>query len=166
MRTQFVGLGVMLVVAAMTVSDVRAEDGRPSRQTLAAMGLGSMVVMSDDDAMNVRGQGYQGGGSSVAVSGNSFATINGGPLGGAHSENAYAADGKHKASGSNSSYAGAAVISTGGGHKGQGRPCGKPHGGGHGGKPNGGGGYGGGKPSVKIHAIVFFAGGHSSAKAW
>lgn len=161
MRTQFVGLGLMMVVAALTVSDVRAENGRPSRQTLQAMGLGSLVEMSDDDAMGVRGQGYQGG-SSVAVSGNSFATINGGPLGGAHSENAYSADGTHMASGSNSSYAGVAVIGTGGGHKDKGRPGGMPNGGEYG----GGGGYGGGKPTVKIQAIVFFAGGNSSAKAW
>jgi len=171
MRTQLVGLGLMMIVATALASDVRADGGRPSRQALEAMGLGSLVVMSDDDAMSVRGQGYKGG-SSVAVSGNSFATINS-PIGGAHSENAYSADGKHKASGSNSSYAGVAVISTGGGHKGKDR--GKPNGGGYGGgQPNGGhpggghpgGGYGGGKPTVKIQAIVFFAGGHSSAHAW
>ena len=162
-----------MIVAAVLASDVRADGGRPSRQALAAMGLGSLVVMSDDDAMSVRGQGYMGG-SSVAVSGNSFATINS-PFGGSHSQNAYSADGKHKASGSNSSYAGVAVISTGGGHKGKGRPSSKPNGGGYGGgQPNGGhpggghpgGGYGGGKPTVKIQAIVFFAGGHSSAHAW
>jgi hypothetical protein len=172
MRTQFVGLGVMLVVGAAAVaSGVRAESGQPSRQTLQAMGLGSMVVMSDDDAMSVRGHGYKGGGSSVIVSGNSFATYNGGDQGGSHSENAYSATGKHKASGSNSSYAGGADIwiSTGGG-----KPNGNG-GGGHGPKPpksngggygGGGGGYGGGKPTVKIHATVFFAGGHSSAHAW
>lgn len=154
MRMQFVGLGVMLVVgAAALAGGARAENGRPSRQALEAMGLGSLVVMSDDEAMSVRGQGYKGG-SSVLVSGNSFATINT-PLGAAHSENAYSADGKHKASGSNSSYAGAAIISTGGGYKGKGRPSSKPNGGSY-----------GGKPTVKIQAIVFFAGGHSSAKAW
>lgn len=163
MRTQFVGLGVMIAVgAAALASTVCAEHGRPSRQTLEAMGLGSLVVLSDDDAMSVRGHGYKGGGSFVAVSGNSFATINGGPLGGSHSENAYSAEGKHKASGSNSSYAGVTDIwiGPGGGHKGKGR--GKPNGGGD----YGGGGYGGGKPTVKIHTTIFFAGGHSSAHAW
>ena len=85
MRTQLVGLGLMMIVAAVLASDVATAAGRAGSE-LEAMGLGSLVVMSDDDAMSVRGQGYKGG-SSVAVSGNSFATINS-PIGGAHSENA------------------------------------------------------------------------------
>jgi hypothetical protein len=182
MRTQLVGLGVVLaigVLAALASPAAHAESGRPSRQMMEAMGLGSLVVISDDEAMAVRGHGYKGG-SHVVVSGNSFATVNGGPLGGAHSENAYSADGKHKASGSNSSYAGVADIwiST-GGHKDKGNGGSKPRGdyggmpgggmnGGHpgGGYGGGGGGYGGGGPTVKIHAVVFFAGGSSSAHAW
>ena len=182
MRTrQIVGLGLVLAIGVFVAqaTTARAESGRPSRQMMEAMGLGSLVVISDDEAMAVRGHGYKGGGSHVSVSGNSFATVNGGPLGGAHSENAYSADGKHKASGSNLSYAGVADIwvSSKGGHKDKGKGGGKPGGdyggmpgggmngghpggnGGGGGYGGGGGGYGGGKPTVKIHATVFFAGG-------
>lgn len=166
MRMQLVGLGIVIGVAALA-SAACAESGRPSRSALEAMGLGSLNVISDDEAMAVRGQGYQGGGgiqSYVRVTGSSFATYDGGGGSGSHSENSYFAEGKHKAAGSNSSYAGVADIwvSTGGGHKDKGGYGGsKPPRGG-----NGGGGYGGGQPSVKIHATVFFAGGHSTAHAW
>lgn len=174
-----IGLGVVIAigaVGAMVSQLAHAEGGRPSRQALDAMGLGSLVVMSDEEALSVRGQGYRGG-SSVKVFGNSFATIDGGPNGGAHSENGYFAEGKHAAKGSNSSYAGVADIWIGGGHKGKGgdgpknnRGGMKPRGdGGHpgGGYGGGGGGYGGGgHGNVKIHATIFFAGGHSSAWAF
>lgn len=152
-------LGMVAVISAAFCASVKAEDGRPSRETLAAMGLGAMTVMSDEEGLAVRGHGYPGG-SSVSVFGSSFATINGGPAGGAHSENGYSATGKHKAGGSNSSYAGV-TISTSGGHK--------PSGGGGGYKPrsNSGGGYGGGGyGNVKSTTIKFFAGGHSSGYAW
>jgi hypothetical protein len=172
MRMQLVGLGILL--GAVSLANVaRAEHGRPSRAALEAMGLGSMTVMSDEEAMSVRGQGYQGGGSKgiqsyVRVTGSSFATYDGGGGSGSHSENSYFAEGNHKAKGSNSSYAGVADIWVGsGGHKpggngggGYGKPRGS-NGGGY-----GGGGYGGGQPSVKIHTTVFFAGGHSTANAW
>jgi hypothetical protein len=147
---------------------------------MEAMGLGSLVVMSDNDASKVRGHGYMGGGSYVRVTGSSFATIDG-PDGGSHSENSYFAEGKHDAKGSNSSFAGVADIWIGGGkggHKGGGHNGG---GGGYGGgKPRSGGGYGGGMPggghpgggggggygNVKIHARVYFSGGSSSAWAF
>jgi hypothetical protein len=175
---RWIGLGVVTAIGAATMlvsPAARAESGRPSRQAMEAMGLGSLVMMSDDEAMAVRGHGYKGGGSHVAVSGNSFATYNGGPAGGSHSQNAYSAEGKHDAKGSNSSYAGGVDIwigGQGGGH--QDKRCKGPRGdsgGGYGGMPSGGGygggggGYGGGKPTVKIHATIFFAGGSSSAWA-
>lgn len=149
--------GVVAVFGTMFCATVQAEDGRPSRDALAAMGLGSMTIMSDEEALAVRGHGYQG--SSVSVFGSSFATINGGPNGGAHSENGYLANGKHHAKGSNSSYAGVATT-TSGGHKPGGGNCRPSRCGNYGG--GGGGGYGG----IKVQSTVFFAGGHSSASAW
>src|SRR3989304_4207831 len=101
-------LGVAIALCAILSQSAQAEGGRPSRQTLEQMGLGSLVVMSDEDALAVRGQGYKGG-SYVRVTGNSWATI-GGPDGGSHSENAYFAEGKHDAKGSNSSYAGVVHV--------------------------------------------------------
>ena len=133
---RWIGLGVVMAFVAGFAPVAHAESGRPSRAALEAMGLGSLVVMSDEDATSVRGQGYMGGGSYVRVTGSSFATIEG-PDGGSHSENSYFAEGKHKAKGSNSSFAGVADIWIGGG---------KPGGHGDGGYGGGGGGYGGGKP--------------------
>jgi hypothetical protein len=131
------------------------------------MGLGGLAVMSDEESMSIRGMGYQGGKrSSASVFGNSFATIDT-PIGGAHSENGYTAEGKHSAKGSNKSFAGVAVtIDLPGGHGGK---PGGGYGGGKGGKYGGGkGGYGGGKPAGRSIGVSlkFFAGGHSSAKAW
>ena len=99
---------------------LQAADGRPSQQTLAAMGLGGMTILSDEEATSVRGFGWKGGngghgGSHVAVSGNSFADIDT-PFGNAHSENAYAAEGKHFATGANGSHAGVEIKFS-GGHK-------------------------------------------------
>lgn len=151
------GLAVVLGVAASPLA--LAEDGRPSRDTLAAMGLGGMTVMSDDAAMSIRGQGYNGGGTkSIARAwGSSFANYET-PHGDAHSENGYFAEGKHKAKGSNLSYAGVIQVSTKpkGGHGDYGGP--RSSGGGY-----GGGGHGGG---ISIKATVVFAGGSSSAWAF
>jgi hypothetical protein len=112
-----------------------ALDGQPSKSALQEMGLGGLSVMSDDEALAVRGLGFSSG-SLAQASGNSFATINT-PFGSAHSENAYASQGKHKAGGDNFSFAGFAVTTK--GHK----PS-DGGGGGYGGMPgNGNGGYGG-----------------------
>ncbi|MEX2092615.1 MAG: hypothetical protein WD971_08045 [Pirellulales bacterium] len=174
---RWIGFGVVIAIGAMVSQLAHAEGGRPSRQALAAMGLGSLVVMSDEEALSVRGEGFHGG-SSVKVFGNSFATIDG-PNGGAHSENGYFAEGKHAAKGSNFSFAGKADIWIGGkgGHKDKGGDWGRmdnrggewggknPRGGDWGSMP-GGGGYPGGHGNVKIHATIVFAGGHSSAWAF
>ena len=194
---RWMGLGVVMVVgAAMLLASpaARAEGGRPSRQALEAMGLGSLVVMSDDEAMAVRGQGFMGGVQSyVRVTGSSFATFNGPNGDGSHSENSYFAEGKHDAKGSNFSFAGVADIWIGGSKKGGGdyggmKPGWKMPGGdtrwvGNGDMTNmpkggpwtpkggdmNGGGYpgkpGGSYGNVKIHTTVFFAGGSSSAWA-
>lgn len=159
MRVRRIELCVMLGLVVAGASRAQAENGRPSRATLEAMGLGSLNVISDEAATSVRGHGYQGG-SYVRVTGNSFATI-GGPDGGSHSENSYFAEGKHKAKGNNSSYAGVADIWVGGmpGGGGPGYGGSKPRSGGPG---SGGGGYG----NVQIHARVYFSGGSSSGWAF
>jgi hypothetical protein len=95
-----------------------------SSGTLAEMGLAGLTVMSDSDALAIRGKGFCrlcGHRSSVEPSsvafGNSFATISlgdacpeCGPDGTSHSENGYAAEGPFAASGENFSEAGAEVT--------------------------------------------------------
>ena len=165
-------MGAMASCLVMSAA-ARAESGRPSRQTLEQMGLGSLAVMSDDEALAVRGEGF-GSGSYVRVSGSSYASI-GGQQGGAHSQNSYFAEGRHDAKGSNSSYAGVVHVSKkhngkGGGPNCQTRPsncnnktpncgparCSNPCGG----RPSGGG-YG-----VNVRSTNVFAGGRSSAWAF
>jgi hypothetical protein len=165
---------VAIAATAIAAQSIRAESGRPSRQTLAAMGLEGISVLSDNDAMSIRGFGFKGGngGSSVAVFGNSFATINT-PFGSAHSENGYAAEGSKFAVGANHSEAGVEITVSGGrtgakspggnyGGKGGMKWGGKGGHGGMGGKP-GGGGHGG-KPTTVLRVRVF-AGGSSFARA-
>ena len=101
--------GVAIAVAAVAGQSVRADESRPSQQTLNQMGLGRMVVMSDADASSVRGQGFKPSRSSVRVFGTSFATISG-KNGGAHSENGYLVTGKHFAAGANGSVAGVVKV--------------------------------------------------------
>lgn len=172
--------GAAIAVLIFTSPLARADDGRPSQQVLEQMGLGGLVVLSDAEATVVRGQGFKYRSLAQAF-GNSFATIDG-KNGGAHSENAYNAEGKHAAKGSNSSYAGVISVATKGKHgksnRRRGRFDPKPRGmGGQYGGGNNGGGYsqpgggyhGGGKPrggKISIKATIFFAGGHSSAWAF
>jgi hypothetical protein len=176
------------VGALLALSPVVGAQGQPSKSDLQQMGLGGMTIVSDEEGMAVRGMGYgmgPSGYSSAKASGNSFATINLGDLGGAHSENSYNASGKNKAGGDNFSFAGVSISETSG--KGNG---GKPPKGGNGGyggmggngsygnKPSGGnGGYGGmggmggnggyGGMGGKTTTITFtvFAGGFSHAYA-
>ena len=169
--------GLAIAVCAVAGQLALAEDGRPSRQALEQMGLGSLAVMSDDEALSVRGQGFH---SSAMAFGNSFATFNG-EGGGSHSQDAYAASGNHFANGHSFSFAG--VLHIGGDDKkngGSGK-CGRSDlGGGNWGGMNGGswGGMGGGNwggdnchrncggGKSSIHATVLFAGGSSSAFAF
>ena len=176
--------GLAVALAAIANQAAWADGDRPSQQTLDEMGLGGLVAMSDDDAMQVRGQGFKNG-SSVAVFGNSFATINS-PFGTAHSENGYAADGKHFAFGKNFSHAGVEIKKADGhGRKGdkpwrkaqckvwRGKPDGhmggkmRGHMGGKMRDHRGGGHSKGGHPKgrVPIKSIRVFAGGHSFAVA-
>jgi hypothetical protein len=80
-----------------------ADGSRPSQAALMEMGLGGLAVMSDEEALRIRGNGFMG--SSVDVFGNSFATFDA-PSGTSHSENGYAAEGRHFAFGANFSTAG------------------------------------------------------------
>jgi hypothetical protein len=160
-------MGLAITLVAMASQTVLANEGRPSQQTLADMGLSGLIVVSDEEALSIRGHGYNGSKSSVRVFGNSFATFNT-PGGTAHSENGYTAEGKHFAAGANNSHAGVKITtSTGTGNGGHG---GKPGGGYGGGRPGGGyggGGYGGGHGgSTKTLSIKVFAGGSSWAKAF
>jgi hypothetical protein len=154
------------------------QDGRPSKSVLQQMGLGGMSVMSDDDALAVRGLGFSpgmGSGSSALASGNSFATINT-PFGSAHSENAYSSSGKHVAGGDNFSFAGfSATNSMGGKDDGHGSDChnrppsrcmsGKNHSPKNCGFSGMGGNKGGMGGKTTTSTFVVFAGGFSHAFA-
>jgi hypothetical protein len=144
-----------IATIALLCQSAIANDGRPSRDTLTSMGLGGLFVMSDDDALMVRGQGFQ---SSARAFGNSLATINT-KNGSAHSENAYIADGKHFAAGANKSFAGA-VFKKSSGKGGHSKPG---HGSKWGSKPWGGKPRGG---HTSIKSVKVFAGGHSWSVAF
>jgi hypothetical protein len=169
-RLMWLGLMGAFVIAGQ--AQVYAQQGAPSKAALSEMGLSGLTVMSDDDAMNVRGEGFKGGGSSASAWGSSFAFV-ATPVGVAGSTNGYNAHGKHSASGDNLSFAGVTVsTSTSKGHS-------KPpmDGGGYGGmsKCNKGscstcgnnGGGGGNKGGSKMTTVTFvvFAGGSSHAHA-
>jgi len=108
-----------LVAALVCVASAQAEG--ISNKTLGAMGLGGLKVMSDSDALAVRGKGFDGGCDScnrtepsTRAIGNSFATmvLAGCPDcvligGGSHSQNAYTAAGPYYSAGTNFSEAGA-----------------------------------------------------------
>jgi hypothetical protein len=137
---------IALVVAAGT----RASAGEPSQRALDEMGLGGMSVMSDSDALAVRGMGYHSKKGVAKAWGQSWAQVSshGAQAG---SKNGYFSEGKNYASGKNLSYAGKIIVS---GHIGGG--------GGPAAANYGDGGHSGG--GVKVKAVVVFAGGSSSAK--
>jgi hypothetical protein len=107
-----------LVCAA--VSNAKAANGI-SAGTLNAMGLSGMTIMSDNEALAVRGKGFTGICDScdrtepqTRAFGNSFATMNLASCpdcvamnGGSHSENGYIAQGPYYSAGTNFSEAGA-----------------------------------------------------------
>ena len=170
MKVRNVGwTALAFVFAAIVTPAAQAEGHRPSRRTLDEMGLGSMVIMSDAEAMRIRGHGFNGhGGSSVSVFGNSFATFSLPPFGTSHSENGYSADGKHFAHGKNFSKAGVEITTRRGhgkhGGKHFGRMGGKVWPVGMGRKHGGMGHRSPGRP--KVTSVKVFAGGHSSAFAF
>jgi hypothetical protein len=139
-QCKWLGLIGLLVVAGQ--AKIFAQEAAPSKSTLAEMGLSSLSVMSDDDAMDIRGEGF-GSGSSASAWGSSFAFVST-PAGEAGSTNGYNAHGKHEADGSNESFAGFSITTSGGKNDGHGKPAkggdkgGKDHG-----SKGGNGGYGG-----------------------
>ncbi|HEY4234031.1 MAG TPA: hypothetical protein VGM76_11430 [Lacipirellulaceae bacterium] len=127
------------IVAALVcvAGSAKAANGIAS-STLGQMGLTGLSVMSDSDAMAIRGLGFTGvshsmgsGGCcgprgsaspSTSAAGNSFATMNvdtGGDScptctqsGSSHSENSYSAHGPYSSSGDNYSEAGSTISKT------------------------------------------------------
>jgi hypothetical protein len=113
-----------LVAALVSVAGSAIADQGISSSTLNEMGLSGMTVMSDTEALAIRGMGVDlDCDSCVRVQpsaeafGNSFATINIENCpdcieidGGSHSQNAYAAAGPYYAAGTNFSEAGASYT--------------------------------------------------------
>ena len=114
-------LGAALVCVAASAANA---DNGIAAGTLADMGLSGLDVMSDSDALSIRGKGFTGGHQTgvcrtcgpratkqpwSAAFGNSFATIET-KDGSASSENGYAAEGPYGASGENFSEAGSVVT--------------------------------------------------------
>jgi hypothetical protein len=111
---------LVAALVCVAVSNANAANGI-SASTLSDMGLSSMTVMSDSEAMAVRGKGFTGicdscnrTEPSTRVFGNSFATMNLANCpdcvaieGGSHSENGYIAEGPYYSAGTNFSEAGA-----------------------------------------------------------
>jgi hypothetical protein len=174
-RFKWLGLVCVLVVAGQTRA--LAEDGAPSQAALAEMGLSGLSVMSDDEAMDIRGEGFNGGGSHASASGSSWANVST-PFGSAGTKNKYDASGKHSASGDNFSFAGVTISKTtskdhgskGGNYGGMNNKGSKGSYGSMGGNKGGNGGYGGsdkGGKGGKTTTITFvvFAGGSSHAHA-
>lgn len=153
MKVCLLGLATLALVGA---SQVWADNGRPSNETLSAMGLADLQVMSDTEGLSVRGMGWYG----ASASGKSFAAVAAyGAMAG--STNSYNAKGKYKAGGDTESYAGVEVKQSGGhggGHNSYG--SGGGHGSSGGGYGSSGGGYGGKPKSISIEA---FSGGSSGA---
>jgi hypothetical protein len=122
-----------LVAALVCVASSANAENSISSKTLSEMGLSGISLMTDNDALAIRGKGFMGllDGracsdcgprgtlpSAAAVIGSSNATIaiedcpECVPSGGSHSENGYLAFGPYFAAGSNYSEAGAVVSKT------------------------------------------------------
>ena len=170
-RCLTVVLAASMLVAFVGVA--QAGHGMPSQATLRAMGLSGMQVMSDREAMGVRGMGYYSSNksnksnkSTAIAFGISYAKVGGHYDARAGTLDGFFAKGKHYASGKHGSIAGKVVIKKGGrgGHGGP--PKGPPnetYTNGNGGPPKGPPHDGGG---VKVKAIVVFAGGFAVSKAY
>jgi hypothetical protein len=112
----------MVAVLACLAGSARAEESI-SADTLRDMGISTITVMDDSEALAVRGMGFRGGNGSKcsncgirkikspwsAAFGASFATINV-ENGGSHSENGYEAEGAYAAGGENYSEAASEVT--------------------------------------------------------
>ena len=145
-RTLIVALAAGSMLAL--TSAAQADHSRPSTSTLQAMGLGGMQIISDTEAMSVRGMGYYTpyyGKKNIAIAhGTSYAHVHGkggkaGTKDGFYAEGNYYAKGKHGSK--------AKIVISHGKKRGGGGP--KTRSNGRGGGPK----HGGGKPkSVKVYA--------------
>lgn len=183
MKVQTLGCCGWMVMFTAVLATLSADAREPSEEALSQMGLGGLVMMSDDEAMAVRGLGFK---SMAKAWGQSWAQVTT-KHGSAGSVNGYKAVGRKKASGENFSEAGFEIRFSGGkgghgdkGRKGKDAKKGRPPKGGNdvspatfgkngrgdigknGGKGGGHKGGKGGKPQVKSFNV--FAGGFSSAK--
>lgn len=138
--------GVMAILLTAWQAAAQAGDGLPSQAALNDMGLSGIRVMSDEDALAVRGQG-------AFAYGFSFAKVAGGG-GQSGSTNGYFAHGRHKATGDNLSFAEVVKITK---KKKSGHKPSKS-----GGKSTKHGGYGGGKPMV--WSLGAYGGGSSFSR--
>jgi hypothetical protein len=115
---------LVAALVCVAVTSAKAAEGI-SADTLSAMGLSGLKVMSDNEGLAVRGMGltFDGcaqctrGPHAAAAFGNSFATMNLAncpncvPIGGSsHSENGYISLGEYYAAGTNFSEAGASLT--------------------------------------------------------
>jgi len=100
-------LSLTVVGSCLLGSQAFAEEGSPSATTLSAMGLSGMQLMSDNDALAIRGKGYRFHGPRVATDawGQSSAGV-GTPIGGSSASNGYNARGFRAAGGNTDSIAG------------------------------------------------------------
>jgi len=157
----------VLALAVFLSGSAQAADGVPSDTTLKAMGLAGMHIMSDTEAMAIRGLGFEppkrkkGHGSSSSAWGNSWASVgnqgggkpprpktkgsNGGGNGngggaGAGSKDGFRAHGRYKAGGDH--FSEAKIVTT------DSKTVG--------GKKNG-------ITTTKVHSVYVFAGGGASA---
>jgi hypothetical protein len=102
----------LVLVAMMGASQALAANGLPSQADLAAMGLSGIEVMTDSEALAVRGLGFNG----TSAYGHSFAFVSS-QGSSAGSVNGYKAKGKHFSAGRNESEA-ELEIEVSGGHNG------------------------------------------------
>ena len=96
--------GLVIVLFAAFSAKASAENGQPTSASLKAMGLSGLEVMSDAQAMKVRGQGAFAGGLSLAYIGPIV------PFPPAASINASASTGTYFAAQANESHADQLVV--------------------------------------------------------
>ncbi len=101
MKKLFVIMPALALAVALSGSAL-AENGSIGNATLNAMGLGGMQVMSDEQAMTVRGKGFLVPGSAALAFGISYATVGNGGIfspNSAGTADGFLADGTFMASG-------------------------------------------------------------------
>jgi hypothetical protein len=93
-------IGTVVTAALMITATTVCADNRIPSSALNDMGLSGLTVMSDSEAMQVRGAGAFAGGVSWAI----------GPFGTSGTVNVYGGHGKYEASGAGGSIAGGVRV--------------------------------------------------------